>query len=309
MTIMEASDKLQQDASEMETLLKEISQGARTARTCIENLIDHVKSAPPTEGISFLDMKNRLLTSYSSNLGLLMLRKCYGKELEGEQAIERMIEIRTVLEKVRPIDHKLRYQVDKLVNIAESGTLDKDDPLRFKPNPSGLLSKLEEDSSDEEGGKEGGKDGIFKPPRNVPQFYNTGATEDREEAEGEKRKKHIISKSIMDSIKEQYLDTPEEISHKADVMRKKLIEDDSRKVQMEEEHFTRFNTTKEEKANRRRVITSGNLGDDIISFGRNVYDDKDGSSAGQGKGKKRKGGPGGGKGKGKAKKSKFKRRM
>jgi len=32
--------------------------------------------------------------------------------------------------------------------------------------------------------------------------------------EGEKSKKRAISKSIMESIKEQYLDTPEEVSHK-----------------------------------------------------------------------------------------------
>ena len=39
---------------------------------------------------------------------------------------------RTVLEKIRPIDQKLRYQVDKLVAIAEKGTVDQNDPLRYR---------------------------------------------------------------------------------------------------------------------------------------------------------------------------------
>ena len=40
------------------------------------------------------------------------------------------IHLRTVLEKIRPIDGKLRYQVDKLVAIAEKGEVDQNDPLR-----------------------------------------------------------------------------------------------------------------------------------------------------------------------------------
>ncbi len=32
----------------------------------------------------------------------------------------------------RPIDHKLKYQVEKLVAIAETGFMAEDDPLRLK---------------------------------------------------------------------------------------------------------------------------------------------------------------------------------
>ncbi len=31
----------------------------------------------------------------------------------------------------RPIDHKLKYQVEKLVAIAETGFMAEDDPLRW----------------------------------------------------------------------------------------------------------------------------------------------------------------------------------
>ena len=49
---------------------------------------------------------------------------------------------------------------------------------------------------------------------NVPQYYTEGRGEDKGLEDGEKKKKRAISKSIMESIKEQYLDTPEEVSHK-----------------------------------------------------------------------------------------------
>ena len=56
-------------------------------------------------------------------------------EKTGEATLKRLlyllyIHLRTVLEKIRPIDGKLRYQVDKLVAIAEKGEVDQNDPLR-----------------------------------------------------------------------------------------------------------------------------------------------------------------------------------
>ena len=89
--------------------------------------------------------------------------------------------------------------------------------LRFKPNPANLLSKLDDDSEDENEDEEAFKNPSeqkFKPPMNVPQYYMEGRGEDKGLEEGEKSKKRAISKSIMESIKEQYLDTPEEVSHK-----------------------------------------------------------------------------------------------
>eukprot|EP00088_Acartia_fossae_P006308 TRINITY_DN1290_c0_g1_i4.p1 TRINITY_DN1290_c0_g1~~TRINITY_DN1290_c0_g1_i4.p1 ORF type:complete len:334 (-),score=120.39 TRINITY_DN1290_c0_g1_i4:34-1035(-) len=293
--------QLIEDADLMKRLLKDVTQGAKNTRTCVQNLIDHVKSGGQSEGISFLDMKNRLLSSYTSNLGLVMLRKCYGKGLEGEEAISRLVENRTVLEKIRPIDQKLRYQVDKLVNIADTGTIDQNDPLRFKPNPSGLMSKLDDEASnssgeegenDEKGGAApAASEAKFRPPRNVPQFFNAGEPESQEKVEVEKKKKHQLSKSIMESIKEQYMDTPEEVSHKADVMRKKFIDEDRERTRLEEEHFVRLPVTKADKARKKAMMTMGSLGDDLTSFGKSVYEDGGGAgnSAKEKRGKKRKG--------------------
>lgn len=57
-----------------------------------------------------------------------------GKQIESDPSIDRLIEIRTVLEKIRPIDSKLRYQIDKLVKTIISGTSSSKDPINFKVN-------------------------------------------------------------------------------------------------------------------------------------------------------------------------------
>lgn len=55
-----------------------------------------------------------------------------GKSIERDPSIDRLIEIRTVLEKIRPIDYKLRYQIDKLVKTAITGVTNSKDPINFK---------------------------------------------------------------------------------------------------------------------------------------------------------------------------------
>ena len=57
-------------------------------------------------------------------------------------ALERLVEIRTLLERMRPVEHKLRYQIEKLLKIASAGKFEDSDPLQFKANPNNLISKV-----------------------------------------------------------------------------------------------------------------------------------------------------------------------
>ncbi|KAG8148049.1 hypothetical protein E2320_022753 [Naja naja] len=62
------------------------------------------------QGLSFLEVKDHLLLLYIQDLSHLMLEKTSG---------------RSVLEKMRPIEQKLKYQVDKLVKAVVTGGLDE----------------------------------------------------------------------------------------------------------------------------------------------------------------------------------------
>lgn len=142
----------------------------------------------------------------------MVLRKCSGETIEGDPSIERLIEIRTVLEKIRPIDYKLRYQIDKLVKTATTGVSSSTDPILYKPNPEDMLSAAgadgeandgdgaasnsdeEEEDDEEEGGgaakkprkaATAGKSGIYVPPRIKPVYY------DGDEREADKEKKAL----------------------------------------------------------------------------------------------------------------------
>ena len=69
---------------------------------------------------------------------------------------------------MRPVEHKLRYQIDKLLKIASSGKQAENDPLQFKANPGNLLNKVDDSGdSSEEDTKEtrSKKSGVYVPPK------------------------------------------------------------------------------------------------------------------------------------------------
>lgn len=143
---------------------------AQHVASLVDNMLERVRNGELTtdQGLSFLEMKYHMLLSYLINLMYFILRKCSGEKIEGEPCIERLVEIRAVLEKIRPIDHKLKYQIDKLVKTAVTGA-NANDPVVFKANPENLLGKSDESSdSDEETEEQRStsvKSNVYVPPK------------------------------------------------------------------------------------------------------------------------------------------------
>lgn len=85
---------------------------------------------PPANGISLLDLKNDLFLSYLQNLVFLILIKLrHGRETSGdgiklnEEVTKKLAELRLYLEKgVKPLEGKLKYQIDKVVKAAEDAS-------------------------------------------------------------------------------------------------------------------------------------------------------------------------------------------
>ncbi len=75
---------------------------------------------------------------------------------------------------MRPVEHKLKYQIEKLLKIASTGKLGANDPLQFKANPANLMSKErdDEDSSDDDTTKkDSSKSGAYVPPKLAAMHY------------------------------------------------------------------------------------------------------------------------------------------
>jgi len=259
-------DIIENDTPVAVNLLKEIK---KASGECMQNLrvlntrIKDGKAANNADkGISFLGVKNQLMASYMSNLGLLMDKKTCGKSVNGDPAIDRLVEIRTVLEKMRPIEHKLRYQINKVVNSFKEGKSDSSDPRNFKAN-FGSFTNVPEDSSDEEGQKAGedSSSKLYKAPKLAPVHYSDDETqEEKAEKMQAKKSRKQLSSAMLKEIREQYTDAPIEISESRDIHRIKDNKRDKERIEYEEANFTRVAVSRKESTAMKRMGTMSALG-------------------------------------------------
>ncbi|XP_070623172.1 neuroguidin [Erythrolamprus reginae] len=265
--LMDTREIVEADLPAALTLFKSLQEQVVAVTRHVQHLTQKIRAGeyPTEKGLSFLEVKDHLLLLYIQDLAHLMLEKTSGHSVANHPALLRLVETRTVLEKMRPIEQKLKYQVDKLVKAVVTGGLADDDPLKYKPNPDNLVSKLSDSEGDEEeeeaggggtaksAGRETSKGGIRKyiPPRLVPVHYNETEME-KEKKMVEQAKKRALSSSIIRELKEQYSDAPEEIreGHQAHTARQNR--EDEHRTNYEESMMVRLNVTRKEKARRRR---------------------------------------------------------
>ncbi|XP_002731891.1 neuroguidin-A-like [Saccoglossus kowalevskii] len=256
------------DLPESLSLLQRLTEQVSNVTKHVQNLLHKVQDGEisTNKGVSFLEVKYQLLLSYLVNLTHTMWKKTGGKSLKNDPDIDRLVEIRTVLEKMRPIDDKLHYQIDKLVKTATTGNVNENDPLRFKPNPDNLSSKFDDESENEEDRKKQ-KVQKYVPPKLVAMPYDEEDTViDQQQKKEEKAKKRALNSQFMRELREEYLDIPEEIKEFTDFRKMKEDVESKQRQQYEEEHFVRLPVTKQQKAAQKRSLMKSSLAD-LTSFG------------------------------------------
>lgn len=261
------------DVEKATTMLKEARHKCEDVTTHINNLLAKAETGEfkTSKGISFLEVKYQLLLSYLTNLTYIMTKKVHGEAIQGDEAIDRLVEIRTVLEKIRPIDQKLKYQVDKVIQLAATGGLDSNDPMRFKANPDGLESKIESDGSesdsesDEDAGEEKASK-VYRPPKLAAVHYDDDENRtSKKDKLLDNLKKRALSSDILQDLRDQYNEGPEEIRETKDLHRFKEDKRSKIRERYEEDNFVRLTTSKREKLSQQRVATISSL-DNITQF-------------------------------------------
>ncbi|KAL7840889.1 hypothetical protein AOLI_G00262120 [Acnodon oligacanthus] len=248
-------------------LLNKLTEQVVSVTSHVRDLIKkvHEKAYRTSKGLSFLDLKYHLLLFYLQDVTHLMCVKTNGQSLIDSAAVQRLVTIRTVLEKMRPLDQKLKYQIDKLVRTAVTGSLSENDPLHFRPNPENLVSKFsehEEDDDDDEDGdkKDSQKAGLtndrkYRPPKIAPVPYAGDLTEaDRQKELADKQKKAALRSSVIQELRQQYSDAPQEIRDRQDFQTDREIREEQHRKYYEESMMVRLSLSREQKAKKRRMV-------------------------------------------------------
>jgi len=146
--------------------LENISTTLQTLTTSLDSTLSSLPSPSdsasinaPKNGISLLDVKNDLLLSYLHNLSLLALLRFKSIPFTDHSAIDELVKLRLLLERgVKPLEQKLKYQIDKVILAA--ATKDDEELDVPKTNSRGRLpdasdasdtdSEASEDESEQE---------------------------------------------------------------------------------------------------------------------------------------------------------------
>lgn len=128
--------------------LQETTQ--KTESSLLECIQNHVTSGYSSHGLDFLDTKNTLLLSYLIDLTFYLRGKMMMNDDANQEAtLERLHEMKVVLEKTRGLEKKLKYQIDKLLAASSTSFASVEDPLQFRPNAAALDDDASSSSDDD----------------------------------------------------------------------------------------------------------------------------------------------------------------
>lgn len=227
-------------------LLKDIKSGILEAKESTNKIIK--KEFDASKGISLLDVKCHTLLSYINNLTYIILKKCKFQSIKNDPSIERLVEQRTVLERIRPLEFKMKYQIDKLVKTALSGSVDPNDPDRFRATIDGLADaedhiEDEESDNDEASNQKSKKikDGVYVAPKVTAVPYDGDESRAvKKQKLLERAKKRALQSSVMQELREEYADTPVEVQINTVGLKNKQSKYDYERQKYEEDYFTRY---------------------------------------------------------------------
>ena len=109
---------IESDSPELLGLLEEFKEALDQANNKILPVIEKAKSGEIKQtaaGMSYLEMKYNLLMSYCTFLSFYLLLKVEGKPIENHPVIYKLTHIKTLFERLKPLDQKLQYQIDKQI--------------------------------------------------------------------------------------------------------------------------------------------------------------------------------------------------
>lgn len=257
------------DAAELLEVAKQLRQRISTLRVATVGMLQKVADTPEPgdEGASsYVEMKVQLLLSYLVGLNYYLVLKLRGASVRDHPVVPKLLWIRTLLEKLKPVDQRLQYQINKLLQLSDAKAVDESspsapDPLSLKP---GLLATTVEDDSGPEDGEAGKAptDGVYRPPK-IAQVEYTGdhiGMQERAERDFERKKSRLERSEFVRSLREEFTDAPAEIqseqrSAKAERAARLLLE----QREYEENNMVRLRVAKAEGKTQRRMLRMGRL--------------------------------------------------
>ncbi|VDK44478.1 unnamed protein product [Anisakis simplex] len=230
-----------------------------------QKFIADMKLENEREGISLFEVKNRDLLSYMTEVTNLMCQMSFAESIQGCSALERCVFLRTVLERIRPIEQKLKPYVEKSISTSATNTVSKQ-VLRPRPDLMKVgdeeISEESEMSDDEMGGRSSSVQ-KYVPPKMMALRYDEDEKA-KEERVLEHARRRALESSLISDLRAQYSEAPEELEEER--RNRKVKQKDLEKQKYEEDYMIRLQMTKKQQ-HEHRLQNRQNVLDELLHFG------------------------------------------
>lgn len=183
------------EADQLADVVNEALETTGEALKSTEEMISQIETILndiPDGGISLYDLKNHELSAYLLNMSSLMAKMTLCESIEGSPAVDQLIKLRVVscagradcfqiFERIRPIEKKLKNQVDQLLKDGDDGNKE----LTMHARPEMFEEDSEEEEEDDKAGSgededdKQGKQQKYQAPKTVPMHFDENAEEKR----------------------------------------------------------------------------------------------------------------------------------
>ena len=291
------------DAAELCGVLAALERAAREATATIAPLLEAASAGRVSSagGLSYLDVKVQLLLSYLLDTSFYCLLRAAGHTVAGHAVVGELVHVRTLLDKMRPLDAKLRPQIDRLMRLVSrdgegdggGGAGDAGGDASLRPRLEALAGAAGALGGQAAEGTEG--DAAYVPARRAEDLYRAGevAGGGRAAREAARRAARLEASSVVRELREEFSEAPVEVSGRpvgvgrgaaganeaAARVLAKLDAAEAARTAFEEDMFVRLPVGKAEKGARRRAMRESQRWDTLADI-----DDFEGAAPGGGGG-------------------------
>ena len=236
----------EEDTEELLALLQDFKARLEMLRAQLVPLMAQARATGtnPGVGLTFLQAKYHVLLAYCASVAYYLLLKSRGARVAGHPVLRRLVRHRLLLEKLRPLEQKLRPHIEKALSaVAEraGGAL--------RANPAALVvdgdADTDTDAQDTETAKEAPR--AYRPPKLAPAHY----PEDAPARDSTERLRRAASRSrLLAELRGELDDAPDEEASDPVRMATRAHTDAAalQRDAYEEQNFMRFQPSRRDRA-------------------------------------------------------------
>lgn len=304
--------------SELAPLLASMKEKVTEVKERMQVLLDLVKTKEgkglvTKNGMEYLDSKNNLLLMYIGYLCYyMMLKTSPNVNIKEHPILLRLVTLRTMMEKLKPIDVKLQPQIDRILELAEKSS-QVDSFLSSAPRPDRFVFENDDDNDFEgddvasrhddmeddfesaninsdvdttgsDGDMEGKGCAIYKVPKNIPVEFNDKKLSKTEKMmkELERERQRLLRTDIIRQMRSSIKEGPDEVGREdAENLPQleRLQRQIKERIDFEEDNMMRLPKSKKDKREERlykrlmsQVEGGVNTLDDLAQFAERAAD-------------------------------------